>query len=118
VLFRRYSFSIKYDTFETRLGTDNEQDRIEWVNLLRNLITKLKLQKRKNSSDKNDPKSTTQSISNTHNEENSKDSLLPKSEHSSHNTNNNSKIDSDTSNTLTTKEDILSTSSNISETNL
>jgi hypothetical protein len=109
MLFRRYSFSIKYDTFETRLGTDSEQDRIEWVNLLRNLITKLKLHKQ-NSSDKNDPKSTTEIVSRNDKEEDRNTSLILKSEYSNN--------VSDILNTFNSKEDAFSTSANVNERNI
>jgi hypothetical protein len=49
ICIRRFPFSIKYDTLETRLGTDDEQTRLEWMNILRNLISNLKQQQQQHS---------------------------------------------------------------------
>lgn len=53
-LSRKYPFSIKCETFEMRLGADDDQTRNEWVKALHTSISKVKEQKRRNSADKND----------------------------------------------------------------
>jgi hypothetical protein len=53
-LSRKYPVSIKCETFEMRLGADDDQTRNEWVKALHTSISKVKEQKRRNSADKND----------------------------------------------------------------